>query len=65
MVKIEEDKLIIEVEHPSPTDFAADLKVAIISAVQTMELANHTSLKEYKQTNITLLELLKYLDADH
>lgn len=61
MIRITKDKLIINIEHPAPDEFVIDMKAAIISAIQNMELAEHTDLKEFRETNVTLLELLKHL----
>jgi hypothetical protein len=34
MIRIKDDKLIIEIKHPSPDDFHKDLKEALIGAMQ-------------------------------
>ena len=59
MVTIENEKLIIEIEHSFPNEFADDLKQAIIEALQSRELNELTDLREFQDTNFTLLELLK------
>lgn len=38
MIRIEEEKLIVEVKHPCPEDFQRDLKEAIIAAMTTRKL---------------------------
>ncbi len=59
MVKIEQDKLIIEIEHPCPEDFLKDLKNALIDALQKRESKEITDLTQFQETNLTLLEILK------
>lgn len=62
MLRLTKDKLTIEMQHPVPAEFAKDLKTAIISAIQSRQVAEHAELKEYWETNCTLLELLKQLE---
>lgn len=61
MIKMHENKLIIEIKHPSPDEFAKDLKEALIGAMQfqTQDFENPQTLHFI---NFTLLELLKNLD---
>ena len=61
MIRIEKDKLVIEVSHPSPKDFTMDLKEAIIGAIQ-YQTDETGDLKELRFINHTLLELLKNLE---
>jgi hypothetical protein len=61
MVRIEKDKLVIELEHPSPDDFLKDLKRAIIEVIQS-QAGETLDLKDIYFLNYTLLELLKGLE---
>jgi hypothetical protein len=61
MVKIENEKLIIEIEHPCPEEFKCDLKDAIIRTIQYQSQDFGTA-KELHQINYTLLELLKNME---
>ena len=61
MVILKENKLIIEIEHPCPDQFLNDLSGAIISILQSRELSEYTELKEFHETNFTMLELLKHI----
>ena len=56
---LEQDKLIIEIEHPCPEDFLFELKNALIVVLQDRELNEVTDLKEFKETNWSLLEVLR------
>lgn len=60
MVRIENEKLIIEVTHPAPDSFLIDLKEAIIGAVQHQNIASGFH-EEIYHVNYTLMELLKNL----
>lgn len=63
MVRIENDKLIIEVRHSSPENFLTDLKESLIGAVQFQDLeSGYTT--EIKHINYTLLELLKNINCN-
>lgn len=58
MVHIQEDKLIIEINHPCPDEFLSDIRNSIIHAVQYQsEDSLDTALNLL--TKITLLEILK------
>ena len=61
MLKLEQDKLIIEIEHPCPEDFLSELKNALIVVLQERELNEITDLKEFNKTNSCLLEVLKFI----
>jgi hypothetical protein len=63
MIRIKDDKLIIEIKHPSPDDFHKDLKEALIGAMQ-YQAQDFQNQEELYQINFTLLELLKNLDND-
>ncbi len=65
MTRIEQGKLIIEIKHPCPDDFLCDLNEAIISTLQSRELTEITDLKEYQESSVTLLELLKQINQKH
>ncbi len=62
MVKIEQEKVIIEFETDFPDDFIYELKLAIIFAVQNQQLEKYTNLLEVQDCNYRLLEFLKKLD---
>lgn len=61
MISIKENKIVIEINHPSPEEFHKDLKESIIGAIQYQ---THDSGDQEKIhfVNFTLLELLKNLD---
>lgn len=59
MVNTSEKKLIIEIDHPCPKEYLMDLREALIKVMQDRELSETTQLKEFQETNVTLLELLK------
>jgi hypothetical protein len=61
MIKIEEDKLIIEIKHPCPKEFSNDLKEALIGTIQ-FQTQDFNNPKELHLINFTLLELLKNLE---
>lgn len=61
MIKIEEEKLIIEIKHPCPEEFRKDLKEALIGTMQ-FQTQDFNNLKELHSINFTLLELLKNLE---
>jgi hypothetical protein len=61
MVRIENEKLIIEINHPCPKEFKDDLKEAIIGAIQNLDY-RATVREEFHLINHTLLELMKNLD---
>jgi hypothetical protein len=61
MVRIEKDKLVIELEHPSPDYFLKDLKRAIIEVIQS-QAGENIDLKDIYFHNYTLLEVLKGLE---
>jgi len=61
MVILKENKLLIEIEHPCPVEFVNDLAEAIISVLQNRELSEVTQLKEFQESNFTMLELLKQI----
>jgi len=58
MVTTNEDKAIIEIEHPCPERFIFDLKHAIIDAIQA-ENPQAVDKEELQEANNTLLELLR------
>lgn len=60
MIKIEEGKLIIEINHPCPEEFSSDLKEAIIGTMQYQDVIIIDPNKLH-DINCTLLELLKNL----
>jgi hypothetical protein len=60
MIKIEEEKLIIEIKHPCPKDFQRDLKEAIIGTIQYQN-PDATTPEDLHFINCTLLELMKNL----
>lgn len=62
MIRIETDKLIIEIKHSSPEDFGMDLKEALIGAMQYQSI-EFENIKELNFINFTLLELLKNLET--
>lgn len=62
MVNIENEKVIIEINHPFPDEFVSELKLSIISALQNRELNELTNFMEFQDTNYTLLEFLKRID---
>jgi hypothetical protein len=61
MVRIEKEKLIIEINHPCPNEFRADIKEAIIGAIQNLDY-RATVREEFHLINHTLLELMKNLE---
>jgi hypothetical protein len=61
MVRIEENKLVIEINHPSPDEFKKDLKDAIINSMQNQH-SEGIDPEELGATNYTLLELLKNIE---
>jgi DNA-binding cell septation regulator SpoVG len=61
MVKIENKKLIIEINHPCPKEFRDDIKEAIIGAIQNLDY-RVVAREESHLINHTLLELMKNLD---
>ena len=61
MIKLKEDKLIIEIKHSCPEDFQKDLKEAIIGSMQ-FQTQDFENPKELYFINFTLLELLKNLE---
>lgn len=60
MIRIEDRKLIIEMNHPCPDEFHKDLKEAIIGTMQHQDIRVINPL-ELHDINCTLLELLKNL----
>jgi hypothetical protein len=60
MIRIEEEKLIIEINHPCPEEFQKDLKEAIIGTMQYQDVRVIDPSKLH-DINCTLLELLKNL----
>jgi hypothetical protein len=60
MIRIEEEKLIIEISHPCPGDFSRDLKEAIIGTMQYQDI-RIVDPNKLHDINCTLLELLKNL----
>lgn len=61
MIKIKENRLVIEIDHPSPEEFQKDLKEAIIGAIQ-YQTEEPSDQAKIHFINFTLLELLKNLD---
>jgi hypothetical protein len=63
MIRIDGNRLRIEIEHPSPEEFLKDLRKSIIVVIQNQSPDDH-DLKEMHFSNYTLLELLKALDLN-
>ena len=62
MVRIEDEKIIIEIDDPAPKEFIAALKIALICLLQERDLNEATCLIDLKETNYMVLELLKNLE---
>ena len=60
MIRIEEEKLIIEISHPVPEEFLSDLKKSIIESIQN-QVDEPADVGEVHFANYILLELLKNL----
>jgi hypothetical protein len=52
MVTIQNEKVIIEIDHPCPEEFVKDLKDSIIYALQNQEVNEFTDLVKFKNANI-------------
>ena len=61
MIRIQDDTLILEINHPCPEDFKIDLKEALFFSLQHQDhiMADPEYLNSVR---VTLLELLKNLD---
>lgn len=62
MVRIGDEKIIIEINDPAPKEFVAELKIALICLLQERDLNEVTDLIDLKETNFIVLELLKNLE---
>lgn len=60
MIRIEDEKLIIEIKHPCPEEFSSDLKEALIGTMQYQDV-RVIDPRKLNDINCTLLELLKNL----
>jgi len=58
MTQIENQTLHIHINHPCPEEYKADLKYAIISAIQQQDIQSSTP-EQLHFVSTTLLELLK------
>jgi hypothetical protein len=61
MIRVEENKLVIEISHPSPEEFKKDLKDALIISMQNQH-SDGIDPEELSATNYALLELLKNIE---
>lgn len=50
-------------EHPCPEEFVKDLKGSIIYALQNIEVSEFTDLREYRNANFIMLQLLSRIGA--
>ena len=60
MITLQNEKLIIEINHPCPKDFNSDLKEALIGTIQCQD-PNILDKEKNHFIISTLLELLKHL----
>ena len=59
MIIITDEKLVIELEHPCPSDVIHDIQHAIITSLQHVNYGIGTDIKEIQTSNYFMLELLK------
>ncbi len=61
MVRINDNKLIIEMEHPCPQEFLLDIYVAIIYLLQNQS-EDPINKEQRQNANNTMLEVLKNIE---
>ena len=61
MVRINDNKLIIEMEHPYPHEFLLDIYVAIIYLLQNQS-EDPINKEQRQNANNTMLEVLKNIE---
>ena len=59
MVKIENEKLVIEIENSTPEELLKELIKSIIGILQNIKLDETVDLRELESNQYFLLELLK------
>ena len=59
MVKIENEKLVIEIENSTPEELLKELIKSIIGILQNIRLDETVGLRELESNHYFLLELLK------
>lgn len=62
MVRFKKEKVIIEIEDPTPKEFVKYLKIALIRMLQDRDMNEVTNMINLKETNYIVLELLRNLE---